>query len=187
MATAGCPTCGVPPTTSSTSWPSTARWRRPPAARCRSPPGAWSTIRRPGVPIATPASSASCSAWTRRRPMPCCRSSTPGLRSWRASREEARRRCADSQTAPAARSLLRRREPCLAHGLLQVLALLAARWAQAGEDGEVLPGLVRLPGLDVELAQVFVGALVIGVEVERLAVVGERARVVARLAQREAQ
>ena len=52
--------------------------------------------------------------------------------------------------------------------------------------GAVEVGLGHVVGLDIELAQIFVRRLVVGLKLERLGVVGERSLVVAGLAQCEA-
>jgi hypothetical protein len=70
--------------------------------------------------------------------------------------------------------------------LLEVGKLFAARRAQLLEQRHVLPCLVDLPGLHIELAQIFERALVLGVELERLAIEGIGLLGVAGLAQAEA-
>src|SRR5262245_61753418 len=54
--------------------------------------------------------------------------------------------------------------------LLEVGKLLAAAGTQLLEQRDVLACLIHLPGLDVELAQIFERAFVLGVEVERFAI-----------------
>src|SRR5215471_13472682 len=68
---------------------------------------------------------------------------------------------------------------------LKVLALLAALRTEFFQYRELFSCLSQVAGLHVELAQVLMRTLVIGVEIQRFLVVGERSRVVARLAQAE--
>src|SRR5215813_5373131 len=70
--------------------------------------------------------------------------------------------------------------------LLEVGELLAAARAELLEQHDVLLRLVELPGLDIELAQIFERALVLRVEIERLAIERVGLLVVAGLAQAEA-
>src|SRR5262245_27508774 len=70
-------------------------------------------------------------------------------------------------------------------GLAQVVQLLAARRAQLLQDGELLARLGHVARDYIELAQILPGALVVGIEVERLAIVGERRFVIPGLAQAE--
>src|SRR5262249_57762535 len=70
--------------------------------------------------------------------------------------------------------------------LLEVGKFLAAARAELLEQHDVLLRLVELPGLDIELAQIFERALVLGVEIERLAIERIGLLVVAGLAQAEA-
>src|SRR6478672_10504469 len=70
-------------------------------------------------------------------------------------------------------------------GSLQILTLFATLGALLGQCCELLSGVWKLASLDIQLAQIFVRSLVIGVEVQRLLIEGKRGRVVARLAQAE--
>src|SRR5262245_47635090 len=95
-----------------------------------------------------------------------------------------------SEGAPSAyRSALLRsvRPGSCGDRLSQVIVLLAPLRAKPLQDGEMLAGFRQLTGFHVELAQVLVGALVVGIVVERLHVERQRLRVVAGLAQTEAQ
>src|SRR6185503_20761862 len=76
---------------------------------------------------------------------------------------------------------------CRRDGPIEGLALLAALRAEADQHGKLLLRLRQLAGLHVQLSQVLVRALVIGVEIERLLVEGQRPGVIAGLAQREAE
>src|SRR5262249_23098001 len=73
----------------------------------------------------------------------------------------------------------------LGYRLLQILALLAALRAQLLQQSQVLARLGHLARLHVELAQVFERALVVGIELERLAVEGVGLFAVTALAQAE--
>src|ERR1700722_6145040 len=70
---------------------------------------------------------------------------------------------------------------------LQILALVAACWAELRQRRELLLRLVDVSRLDIELAEIFARCLVVGLQVESLGVIRERGRVVARLAKCEAE
>src|SRR5262245_28248741 len=69
--------------------------------------------------------------------------------------------------------------------LLQIAQFLASSRADFLQQRNVFLGLIELPGLDIEFAQVFERALVLGIEVERLAVECIGLFVIAALAQAE--
>src|SRR5262245_589570 len=66
--------------------------------------------------------------------------------------------------------------------LFEVEHLLASDRTELFQQSEVLARFVDLPGFDVELAQIFERALVLGIEIERLAVEGVGLLVIAGLA-----
>ncbi len=67
--------------------------------------------------------------------------------------------------------------------LLQVFALFAAARAEFRQDGELLLGLFHIAGLDIKLAEILAGRLVIRLQFQRLGVIGQRGFEVAGLAQ----
>src|SRR3984885_15452751 len=69
--------------------------------------------------------------------------------------------------------------------LLKVFALFAAAGAEFRQDGELFLGLLHIAGLDIELAEVLAGSLVVWLKFKRLGVVSERSFEVAGLAQGE--
>src|ERR1700730_2538556 len=71
--------------------------------------------------------------------------------------------------------------------LLKVFALFAAAGAEFRQDGELLLGLLHIAGLDIELAEILAGRLVVWLELESLSVIGQRRLEVAGLAQGEAE
>src|ERR1700730_6754629 len=72
-----------------------------------------------------------------------------------------------------------------ADGFFKVGKLLATGGAQLLQAHDIFLRLIHLPGLDVELAKIFERTLVIGIEVERLAIERVGLLVVAGLAQAE--
>src|SRR5262249_36955871 len=71
--------------------------------------------------------------------------------------------------------------------LFEIAALLAAVRAQLGEGGKLLLGLIEIASLDIKLPKIFARGLEVRPKVQRLVVVGERGRIVAGLAKREAE
>src|ERR1700733_3529859 len=71
--------------------------------------------------------------------------------------------------------------------LLKVFGFLTAAGAKFCEDGALFLGLFHIAGLDIKLAEVFAGGLVIRLEFQRLGIVGQRRLDVAGLAQGIAQ
>src|SRR5580692_12396108 len=71
--------------------------------------------------------------------------------------------------------------------LFEILAFVAARRAELRQHGKLFLRFVHVSCLDEELAKIFARGFVVRLQVERLRVVGKRRRVVARLAEGEAQ
>src|SRR5271163_1467200 len=71
--------------------------------------------------------------------------------------------------------------------LLKVFTLFAAARAEFRKDSKLLLGLLNIAGLDIELAEVLAGRLVVWLELQCLGVIGQRRFEVAGLAQGEAK
>src|SRR5271156_6441956 len=58
--------------------------------------------------------------------------------------------------------------------LLKIFALFAAAGTEFLKGGKLFLGLVDIAGLDIELAEIFAGCLVVWLELQSLGVVGQR-------------
>ena len=73
--------------------------------------------------------------------------------------------------------------PIGADCFLKVFTLFAAARAEFRQDSELFLRLVHIAGLDIELAEVLAGSLVVWLQFQRLGVIGERGFEIAGLTQ----